>query len=146
MHESISFKEYLEESALNEVSIQNFSKHLVNVPENIVNALYKAYRVMKATAFLAALIYIGFKFETIRALFPFLVPLVDKVGALIAAAAGPIALEQGKKMAMWLVSLAPELVDWIGSGEVAALAKVGPPVPPQGGGIWSPGVYMGTGH
>ena len=66
--------------------------------------------------------------------------------ALIAAAAGPIALEQGKKMAMWLVSLAPELVDWIGSGEVAALAKVGPPVPPQGGGIWSPGVYMGTGH
>ena len=147
MHEFISFREYLlEENALNEMSIINFSKHLVNVPENIVNALYKAYKVMKATAFLAALIYIGFKFEAIRALFPFLAPLVDKAGALIAAATGPIALEQGKKMATWLVSLAPELVDWIGSGEVAALAKVGPSVPPQGGGIWSPGVYKGTGH
>jgi hypothetical protein len=146
MH-NISFKEYLEieEISLVEVSMADISKgfsNAINVPENIVAALYKAFRVMKATAFLAALIYMGFRIEAVRALLPWLAPFIDKAGAAVLALGSGFLQDSFYKLS----NLFPELVDWIGSSEVKALSKVGPPVPPAGGGIWSPGVYKGTGY
>jgi hypothetical protein len=121
MHD-ISFKEYLkiEESSLIEVSMTDISKGLstaINVPENIVAVLYKAFRVMKATAFLAALIYMGFRIEAVRALFPWLAPFIDKAGAAVLAM-GSGFLEQSFSK---LSSLFPELVDWL-SDKIGAKA------------------------
>ena len=109
----MNFKEYMQiEDSVNEVSIATISKGLskvIDVPENIVATLYKAYRVMKATAFLAALIYMGFRLEMVRALFPWLVPFIDKAG-LAVLAMGSGFLEQSFSK---LSSLFPVLVDWL---------------------------------
>jgi hypothetical protein len=112
----MNFKEYIQireiENSLNEVSMTAVSKGLartVDAPENIVAILYKAYKVMKATAFLAALIYMGFRLEMVRTLLPWLAPFIDKAGALVLAS-GAGFLEQSFSK---LSSLYPELVDWL---------------------------------
>jgi len=112
----MNFKEYVQiveiENSLNEVSVNTISSGLskvVDAPENIVSALYKAYRVMKATAFLAALVYMGFRLEMVRTLFPWLAPFIDKAGAFVLAS-GAGFLEQSFSK---LSSLFPGLVDWL---------------------------------
>ena len=61
----------------------NFLKSAIDIPEKIMAGIKKAYRVMKSTAFLAALIYIGFRFDAIRALFPWLAPVIDRMGGQV---------------------------------------------------------------
>lgn len=85
------------------------AKKIIDIPEKITNGMYKAYKVMKSVAFLAALVYLGFRFDAIRALFPWLAPVIDKMGDMV--------LNAGKDFLygsfMWLKKIAADVVEWL---------------------------------
>jgi len=87
----------------------SFLKSAIDTPEKITAGIHKAYKVMKSTAFLAALVYIGFRFEDIRALFPWLVPVIDKMGAIVLGAGSDFL----KMSFEWLKSISKEVVKWL---------------------------------
>jgi hypothetical protein len=116
----------IEESMVNEISILDISKRLADVPENIVASLYKAIRIMKATAFIAALIYMGFRIEKIRLLFPWLTPFIDRAGEFVIKAGSDFLKSSFDK----LQKMFPDLVDWLSEKmgvktAVNAMSKVG---------------------
>lgn len=96
-----------------------FFKKAIEIPENISAGIFKAYKIMKSVAFLAALVYLGFRFDAIRALFPWLAPVIDKMGEMV--------LSAGKDFLYgafsWLKKVAGDVVVWLMNNRDAIYQK-----------------------
>lgn len=103
-----------------------FIKKTIDIPENISAGIFKAYKVMKSVAFLAALVYLGFRFDAIRALFPWLAPVIDQMGNAVLSAGEDFL----KASYNWLLKIAKNVALWLGG---KALKTVGEalPIPPK---------------
>lgn len=107
-------------------------KKIIDIPENIKDGIYKAYKVMKSVAFLAALIYLGFRFDAIRALFPWLAPVIDQMGAAVLSA-GKDFLEASYN---WLLKIAKNVALWLGKKALETVGEALPTPPVDAGYPW----------
>lgn len=105
--------------------VGKFARKAIDIPENITAGIYKAFKVMKSVAFLAALVYLGFRFDAIRALFPWLAPTIDKMGSMV--------LNAGKDFLygafVWLKTIAKDVVAWLTTTAYEAIMGKGPGAP-----------------
>jgi len=94
--------------------------------KSALSMLWKAIKALGIAVVIGACIYIGFRFESIRALFPMLAPLIDQAGSFIAGLTGNFAKEAFIKLSQWsfeftawLMSKAMELFGITGALETA---------------------------
>lgn len=107
-------------------------KKIIDIPENIKDGIHKAYKVMKSVAFLAALIYLGFRFDAIRALFPWLAPVIDQMGTAVLSA-GKDFLEASYN---WLLKIAKNVALWLGEKALETVGETLPMPPVDAGYPW----------
>jgi hypothetical protein len=89
-----------EEEKENEVVEKNVKKE-----GGILSMIYKAIKVLGITAFVASLIFVGFQFDAVRSMFPFLVPFMDKMTEKVSAF--------GQQAFMKLIGFFPWLGMWM---------------------------------
>ena len=75
----------------------------------IFSKIWKAIKIMGMTAFLASLIYIGFRFEQIRSMFPWLAGIIDRIGDPIVNAGKDFIMKSFGK----LMNLFPTVASWL---------------------------------
>jgi hypothetical protein len=76
---------------------------------SILSTLWKAIKVLGIAAVIGAFIYVGFRFESIRSLFPMLAPYIDKAGELV----GNITVEFAKNSFIQVAKWSVDFATWI---------------------------------
>jgi hypothetical protein len=72
----------------------------------VLSTLWKAVKVLGIATVIGAFIYVGFRFDAIRSLFPMLAPYIDKAGALVGSMTGNFAKNSFIKVVEWSADFA----------------------------------------